>query len=104
MNDHLFSELFPWPADRPLRRARFGRPPAKAAPLTGAGSDSHADAVTDPWCVEWADRELGLHVRVRERPESGEVWAYVSARPLASGPPGTTTGSSTGPRPCPARW
>jgi hypothetical protein len=78
MNDHLFSELFPWPADRPLRRARFGRGPAQGSPLPPQ-EQPFDDARESDWSRTWEDKELGLTVKLTLRPDSADVWADVTS-------------------------
>lgn len=78
MNDRLMADLFPWPEDRPLRRARFGKGPAKGEPLPTRHPD-HVRVAAGPWSRKWEDEELGLWAEVRADPESGEVRASVGS-------------------------
>jgi hypothetical protein len=82
MDENLFEKLFPWPADRPLRRARFGKGPEHGEPLPGPGNLGDDQPRRQPlWLREWRDDELGVLVRVRVREDTPDhkVWAYVSS-------------------------
>jgi hypothetical protein len=79
MDDHLIDQLFPRPADRPLRKPRFGQappPPAQALPAVGLRHDDRSRR--PPFVLAWQDDRLGLRVSVEEGPD-GELLAYVDS-------------------------
>jgi RNA polymerase sigma-70 factor (ECF subfamily) len=75
----LTQQLFPFSAGRPIRRPRFGNvPPPAPVDVPASSTDCSGSAPVQPLDLDWADPELGLKVRVRQR-ESGEVWALVDS-------------------------
>ncbi len=77
MNEELFEKLFPWPADRPLRRARFGNPPTRGE-LRREDLNAY-QSLPEDWFMKWDDPDLGLEVEVRLDRDSGEVWAFAAS-------------------------
>lgn len=81
MHEELWTDVFPWPTDRPLRKPRFGvTPPPKAEPLPKPGLSHDASGPRPPYLLTWSDESLGLDVVVEQRGDDLEIQAH-SASP-----------------------
>jgi hypothetical protein len=87
MDENLLKQLFQWPADRPLRKPRFGTnapPEPKALPPAGADQFLDKASYREPFSLEHALDNLGLIVSAEEGlgERAGELWVTVRSTVL----------------------